>query len=93
MKTAEMLLDELKSQNIDSLEHQILSNIVALSRRLKSDAEYVLADFMKLLSEERYVRMQFVSFNKFLILILGFVCLYAKRVKMFALSMAPQWHI
>ena len=48
---------ELKSQNVDDFEYHLLSNFASLARKQKNDAEYVLAEFMKLLSDERYVRI------------------------------------
>lgn len=50
-------LKDLKSQNIDDFEYHLLTNFASLARKQKNDAEYVLAEFMKLLSDERYVCM------------------------------------
>ncbi|KAI2804077.1 Tetratricopeptide repeat protein 21B [Blomia tropicalis] len=54
IKTAEILLEGTKSQNIDDIEYKLLANLTSLSRKQKNDAEYVLSEFMKLLSDERY---------------------------------------
>lgn len=40
---------------MDELEYLVLSNSVALSRKQKSDAEYVLSEYTKLLNDERNV--------------------------------------
>lgn len=45
----------MKSQNADDFDFHLLTNFVSLARKQKSDAEYVLAEFMKLQSDERYV--------------------------------------
>ena len=50
------LTQDLKSQNIDDFEYHLLTNFAALGRKQKNDAEYVLAEFMKLLSDEQTVR-------------------------------------
>ncbi|XP_027204714.2 tetratricopeptide repeat protein 21B-like isoform X2 [Dermatophagoides pteronyssinus] len=54
LKTAETLVEILKLQNPEDFQVHLLNNLVLLAKKQKNDAEFVLSDLMKYLSNERY---------------------------------------
>lgn len=45
----------LRLQNPEDFHVHLLNNLVLLAKKQKNDAEFVLSDLMKYLSNERYV--------------------------------------
>lgn len=56
----------LKARNADDFEYNLLNYLVILARKQKSDAEYVVGELMKLMSEERYVRQSISGARSFI---------------------------
>ncbi|KAH7636639.1 tetratricopeptide repeat protein 21b-like [Dermatophagoides farinae] len=54
LKTAETLVEVLRLQNPEDFHVHLLNNLVLLAKKQKNDAEFVLSDLMKYLSNERY---------------------------------------